>query len=164
MAHMQYWRHARRRKFRGVDRGENFGHPRLRKAAAFLAERNSVLFNTGIIRTGVATPATNQIEAVDHQRTTGDGPMRVTTTGTHPAPLDFDSLTWVRVLDANTYKLYYSRADAVNDRNEVDITSAGTGTTNYGLAGSVDGLKFFVVQGVHCRQLRDAVSMEEVQQ
>lgn len=163
MAHMQYWRHARRRSFRGIDRGENFGHPRLRKGAAYLAERSSVLLNTGIVRTGVANTGTNIIEATAHGRTSGDGPLRITTTGSYPAPLNVDSRVFTRVLDANQYTLHTSRRDAVIGANVIDLTTAGSGTTNYGLAGDVEGLKYFVRQGAQNRLLRDAVSLEEIQ-
>jgi hypothetical protein len=64
-----------------------------------------------------------------HGLTTGDGPVRFTTSGTLPAPLAVATDYWVVRLDANRIKLATTHANAIATVPVVvDLTTAGTGT------------------------------------
>lgn len=100
---------------------------------------------------------TDVITSATHGFRTGDGPFRVTTTGSLTGTgLALATDYWIGVLDANTYKLFLSReallsAGSVAAATAVDILGAGSGThtltatagaerlhwLNYGLLGPV---------------------------
>lgn len=71
--------------------------------------------------------ATDICTAVAHGLQTGDGPIRLTTTGTLPAGLALATDYYVIKIDADTFKLATSLANAYAG-TAVDITDAGTGT------------------------------------
>lgn len=66
--------------------------------------------------------------ATAHGMLTGDGPFRLTTTGTLPAPLALLTDYYAEKLDANTFALHTSRADAIAGAAGVVTTDTGTGT------------------------------------
>lgn len=64
-----------------------------------------------------------------HGLVTGVGPVRFTTTGTLPAPLEGETDCWVIRVDANTIKVAERFLDAMNATPvAIDLTDAGTGT------------------------------------
>lgn len=89
------------------------------------------------------TAATNDnITATTHDMQTGDGPLRVTTTGTLPSPLATGTNYWVIRVDANTIQLATSRANALAG-TQIDITTTGSGTHTLDRA-----TRFVVPEGV----------------
>lgn len=73
--------------------------------------------------------ASDIVTAAAHGLTTGDGPFQVASTTTLPAGLSAATDYWVAVINANTFYLCATRADAVAATPvPVDITDAGTGT------------------------------------
>lgn len=71
--------------------------------------------------------ATDLVTIVAHGLSTGDGPFQATTTTTLPAGLTALTNYWIIGVDADTFKLASSHADALAG-TPVDITDAGTGT------------------------------------
>ena len=67
------------------------------------------------------------ITCEDHRFSTGDGPLRVYTTGTLPAGLAATTNYWAIYVDDNTVKLALSEANALAG-TDVDVTDTGTGT------------------------------------
>lgn len=88
------------------------------------------------------TSGADTLTVTGHALKTGDGPVRFTTSGTLPGGLALATDYWVGVVDANTIKLFATRAALLSGgtvalATAVDITSAGTGThTLAGTAGS----------------------------
>lgn len=76
--------------------------------------------------TFTTTHAANTMTDNAHGLITGDGPVRVSSAGTLPAGLAAGTDYWIIYVDANTYKLAASRADAFAG-TAVDITDDGTG-------------------------------------
>jgi hypothetical protein len=74
-----------------------------------------------------ADASSDQITATAHGFRTAD-PVSVYSTGGLPGGLYNASIYFVRVIDANTLKLFQTAADATNNANPVDLTSAGSGT------------------------------------
>jgi hypothetical protein len=70
---------------------------------------------------------TNSFTSNAHGRLTGDGPVRVETTGTLPAELSTTQDYWVITVDANTFKLAVNLQDALNGV-AVDFSPGGSGT------------------------------------
>jgi hypothetical protein len=73
-----------------------------------------------------ATNATNLFTLVAHGLHTGDGPVRLTTTGTLPGGTALATDYWVVRLSADTFSLATSLADALAG-TVVDLTTDGTG-------------------------------------
>lgn len=74
------------------------------------------------------TAATTDIcTKVAHTMETGDGPVRLTTTGTLPAGLALATDYWIIKIDADTFYLATTLANAYAS-TRVDITGTGTGT------------------------------------
>jgi len=79
--------------------------------------------------------ATDTLTLPGHGLQTGDGPVRFSTTGTLPAPLDAATSYWVVAVDANTIKVAATFLEAVNGAPSspapsiIDLTSTGSGTT-----------------------------------
>ena len=72
--------------------------------------------------------ATDICTATGHGYDAGvDGPFVVTTAGVLPAGLEGGVLYYTGEIDANTFYLHLTRADANADLNRVDITTVGTG-------------------------------------
>lgn len=73
--------------------------------------------------------AANTLTCALHARVTGDGPVRVASTGTVPPALTVNTDYWVVRVDANTIKLATSFANAMAAVPVVvDLTGAGTGS------------------------------------
>ena len=86
----------------------------------------------GINRTfidGDVTTGTDVIGDTAHGFTTGEGPVRLTSSGTLPAGLAVDTDYWIITVDANSIALAVSRAGALSDVR-VDITAAAGGGTH----------------------------------
>ena len=74
------------------------------------------------------TAATSDVcTKVAHGLQTGDGPVRLTTTGTLPAGLALATDYWIIWIDADTFYFATSLANAYAG-TRVDITTTGTGT------------------------------------
>lgn len=71
--------------------------------------------------------ASNICTAVAHGLQLGDGPLRLTSSGTLPAGLALSTDYWVIPIDVDTFYLAASLADAY-DGTQVDITGTGSGT------------------------------------
>ena len=72
--------------------------------------------------------AANTVTSVAHGLLTGDGPVRLTTTGALPGGLAVATDYWVIRVDADTLKLAATFLGAIETPAPIDITSAGTGT------------------------------------
>jgi hypothetical protein len=85
-------------------------------------------------RTFTATSGTDQLNMVAHGLSTGDGPYKVSTTGTLPAPLTNATLYWIYKVDADNVKLALSEANAKTTPLPVvvDLTTNGSGTHTLG--------------------------------
>jgi hypothetical protein len=88
-------------------------------------------FWLGVNRTfvdGDVTVGADTIDDTGHGFITGEGPVRMTSSGTLPAGLAVDTDYWIIRVDDNTYKVATSRANALAG-TDVDITAAaGSGT------------------------------------
>jgi len=71
--------------------------------------------------------AANELDVAGHSYEDGDGPVRLTTTGTLPAGLEADKDYWIHVVNAGTIQLAESRDNALNGEF-VSFTDAGSGT------------------------------------
>jgi hypothetical protein len=69
----------------------------------------------------------NELNLASHGLITGDGPIRLTTSGTLPAGLALTTDYWVIAVNSGSIALATSLANALAG-NRVDITSAGSGT------------------------------------
>jgi hypothetical protein len=69
----------------------------------------------------------DELDITAHGLTTGDGPVRIETTGTAPGGLTTATDYWVIVVNAGSISLAASFADAL-DGEAIDITDAGSGT------------------------------------
>lgn len=74
------------------------------------------------------TTGTDTVAAVAHGMTTGDGPYRVTTSGTLATGLAVDTNYWIIAPTAGTFKYASSYANALAG-TAVDLTAAGSGNT-----------------------------------
>ena len=86
----------------------------------------------GVNRTfvdGDVTTGTDVIADTAHGFTTGEGPVRLTSSGTLPAGLALATDYWIIAVDANNIALAVSRASALDDVR-VDITAAAGGGTH----------------------------------
>jgi hypothetical protein len=77
--------------------------------------------------TFTTTHAADTLTDTSHGLSTGDGPVRVSSSGTLPAGLAAATDYWVIRVDANTMQLAASLADALAG-TAVPLTSDGTGT------------------------------------
>lgn len=124
-------RHIRHRAFNGLDRGAEGTKniPRLKHIKRWFDDRVSDLNGTGTGQTFTAANATEQLTITSHGHATGDGPFQVTNSGgALPTGLVAGTLYWLRVVDANTLRLYLTRVDAFNDTNVAAFSDDGTGT------------------------------------
>lgn len=69
----------------------------------------------------------NILTANGHGRVTGDGPVRLTTSGVLPAGLELERDYWFAYLGTNTFSFAVSLEDAFSG-TVVTLTDAGTGT------------------------------------
>lgn len=76
------------------------------------------------------THASNIFTKAAHGLLTGDGPVQLTTSGTLPAGLSLLVDYWIVKVDANTFSLATSLANAMAG-TVIDFTSDGTGTHTY---------------------------------
>lgn len=80
---------------------------------------------------------TDIFAAVAHGRQTGDGPVRLTTTGTFPGGADGATDYYVvEGADADHFRLAPTRTDALNATNLLDVSSNGTGTIKLTTSGA----------------------------
>lgn len=78
---------------------------------------------------GDVTTGTDTIAETAHGFTTGEGPFRMTSSGTLPAGLALATNYWAIAVDANNFKVASSRNNALAD-TPVDITAAAGGGTH----------------------------------
>jgi len=71
--------------------------------------------------------AANTLTVTAHGLLTGDGPVRLTTTGTAPGGLALATDYWAIRVDENTLQLVATFLGAIETPAPIDITSAGTG-------------------------------------
>jgi len=78
---------------------------------------------------GDVNTATDTISEPGHGMATGDGPFRLSTTGTLPTGtgIAVDTNVFIIAVDVNSYKLATSKANALAN-TAIDITAAGSGT------------------------------------
>ncbi len=88
---------------------------------------------------GDVTVGTDTIAETDHDFETGEGPFRLTTSGTLPAGLTTATDYWAIRVDADNFKPAVSRAAAIAG-TAVDITAAAGGGTH-----TVDRQDFLVI-------------------
>lgn len=94
--------------------------------------------------TVTASSGTELLTSVAHGLTTGDGPVRVSSTGTVPGGLAVDTDYWVVRASADTFKLSASFIETGgggigNPVTTIDLTSNGTGTIS--VASTADTLR-----------------------
>jgi hypothetical protein len=77
-------------------------------------------------------PADDAIVLAAHGFETGDGPFRLSTSGTLPAGLATATDYYVIAIDADTFQFATSRVNALNG-SDVDLTDQGSGT--HGITG-----------------------------
>lgn len=107
---------------------------------------------TAILGTDVCTKVAHGLE-------TGDGPIRLTTTGMLPAPLALATDYWIIKIDADNFYLATSLADAYAS-TRIDITSAGTGTHTLRSASTQRGLDgYFTYEATQAETNVDASEM-----
>ena len=82
-------------------------------------------------RTFTADATANTLTITAHGLATGDGPYKVSTTTTLPAPLTTTTLYWLIRVDANTLQLATSWENAMAG-TAIDLTSTGIGTQTLG--------------------------------
>lgn len=70
----------------------------------------------------------NTLESGDNGLSSGDGPFHLLSDGTLPGGTDSTTLYYIYAVDGSLFKLMKSKANAVAEENEVDLTSAGTGS------------------------------------
>lgn len=91
--------------------------------------------------TFTATAATpSVVTATAHGLETGDGPFRLTSSGTLPAGMSTGTDYWIEKIDANTYYLATSRANALAS-TRVAASDTGTGTHTISDKQTADGFK-----------------------
>ena len=78
---------------------------------------------------GDVTVGTDEVAVTGHGFTTGEGPLRLTTTGTLPAGLATSTDYWIVAVDADTLAFATSRANALAG-TLVNITAAAGGGTH----------------------------------
>lgn len=78
---------------------------------------------------GDVTVGTDVIARTSHGFTTGEGPVRLSSSGTLPAGLAVDTNYWIIAVDINTIAFATSRANAIAN-TRVDITAAAGGGTH----------------------------------
>lgn len=71
------------------------------------------------------TVATDVVAVTAHGLDDGDGPYKLTTDDTLPEPFasDPDLLAWVRVVDANSFQLFESEAEALDLESSVGLVN-----------------------------------------
>lgn len=140
---------------------------------ALATSRANALAGTAIDITGAGTgthtvvdTATTQRDSLNtltitgHAYKTGDGPVRLTTSGALPTGLATGVDYWIAVIDANTVKLFASRAallaaGSVSGAGAVDIgVDSGSGTHTIvdvqgNPTGNTERLHWFDVEDVH---------------
>lgn len=80
--------------------------------------------------TSAAVNTSNDTITINGHGLTTKDPVSFTTAGTIAAPLPTNgSLVYVRAVDGNTLKFYYTPIDANADTNAIDLTTAGSGTS-----------------------------------
>lgn len=97
------------------------------KVATVQDLQNGLKFWLGDDLTFTANASTDELTATSHAMVTGDGPLRLTTSGTLPAGLSTATNYWVIKVDANTIQLATSYANAIAG-TQIDITDTGSGT------------------------------------
>ena len=95
-------------------------------------DRESKLLVVPTLTISAVSASLNTLTCAAHGLVTGDGPIRLATTGTMPGGLAVLTDYWVIVVDANTIKLaatYFATGGNFvgNTITPIDITTAGTG-------------------------------------
>lgn len=106
------------------------------------AELMAAVAESKTIADDTFTAATSDVcTATAHGLQTGDGPIQVSTTGTLPGGLAASTNYWVIKIDANTFYLATSLANALAG-TQIDITSTGTGTHTLSDTASTERLQW----------------------
>lgn len=105
--------------------------------AAFVTALGGAATVVGSAVNFTTTFASDDVNLTAHGKVTGDGPYHLTTTTTLPAGLTAATNYWVIFVDANTFKLATSKANA-EAGTAVTITDNGTGT--HSISGVAQGL------------------------
>lgn len=96
------------------------------------------------------TAGADTLTITAHAYKTGDGPVRIASSGSLPGGLSAGVDYWIGVVDANTVKLFASRAallagGSVAASTAIDITSAGSGTHTISDTSATERLHWFDV-------------------
>ncbi len=116
-----------------IVRGMLIREARILSAAATYPSAGTITDSTGgakgILFTGATTDIVTLVAVAAESFKTGDGPFQLTTSNALPAGLAASTNYWVRRISAQTYKLYSTKAKALDPtKTAVDITDTGTGT------------------------------------
>lgn len=126
-------------------------YDRLRHAGSnlkqFLTAMGTKFMGTADLQTFTADNATNIFTVVGHGFVTGKGPVLVSNSGgALPTGLSASTWYWPIVIDADTFRLATSRANATYG-TAVDISTNGTGTNSIRYAANAEAVMERLRQG-----------------
>lgn len=81
-----------------------------------------------VISSITANATTDRLTITAHGKSGNGFQVRITSSGTVPAPLDSNARYFGSRVDANTIQVHETEQDAIDGTNPIDLTSAGTGT------------------------------------
>jgi hypothetical protein len=76
------------------------------------------------------SPQTKMSFAIPHGFSTGDAVQATTNGGILPQPLVSGASYYVRAIDANTVTIHPTSSDAINDTNQINLITSGSGTNS----------------------------------
>lgn len=132
-------------------------YDRLRHASSnlksFLVAMGTKFMGTADLQTFTADNATNIFTVVGHGFVTGKGPVLVSNSGgALPTGLSASTWYWPIVIDADTFRLATSRANAAYG-TAVDISTNGTGTNSIRYAANAEAIMERLRQGTPYEQV-----------
>lgn len=132
-------------------------YDRLRHASSnlkqFLVAAGTKFMGTAALKTFTAVAATDVCTSNGHGFVTGKGPVLVSNVGgALPAGLSASTWYWPIRIDANTFKLASSRANATYGTT-VDITDTGSGTNSVRYAANAEAVMERLRQGTPYKQV-----------
>lgn len=132
-------------------------YDRLRHASSnlksFLVAMGTKFMGTADLQTFTADNATNIFTVTGHGFVTGKGPVLVSNSGgALPTGLSASTWYWPIVIDADTFRLATSRANAAYG-TAVDISTNGTGTNSIRYAANAEAIMERLRQGTPYEQV-----------
>jgi hypothetical protein len=155
MAQQARPRYVNRRTFR-----------RLRHAGSnlkqFLLAMGTKFMGTATLQTFTADAASNVFTCNGHGFVTGKGPVLVSNSGgALPTGLDNSTWYWPIVLDADTFKLALTRANAAYG-TAIDISTNGTGTNSIRYAANAEAIMERLRQGTPYEVVRAESDIDDL--